>query len=130
MRSRPELGAFGVMLLLATSAPILAGTQTVTQHEIDQAVAAVKKDPNLSSEKTIRTLRWDDNSKDKPREKHREPTRWPAWLSWIGDVFGWIGQTSRMLMWLVSAPPSLQHRPCWGENEYHASWHATFINGA
>ena len=103
MRSRPELRAFGLMLLLATSAASLADTQPVSQREIEQAVAVVKKDPNLSSEKTIRTLRWDDNSKDTPREKPREPTHWPSWLSWLGDLFGWIGQTSRMLMWLVIA---------------------------
>ena len=101
MRSRPELRALGLILLLATSAPTLSDTQPVTQREIDHAIVVVKADPNLSSEKTVRSLQWDDSSKDKPK-KHRE-SHWPQWLSWIGDLFGWIGQSSRMLMWLVIA---------------------------
>lgn len=102
MRLRPELAAYGLALLLSASAPTLADDTPVTQPEIDHAVEVVKKDPNLGSEKTVRTLRWDDDSK--PNKKPRKPWHWPAWLrwlEWIGDVFAWIGQTSQMLMWLI-----------------------------
>jgi Domain of unknown function (DUF4129) len=100
VRSRPELRAFALVLLLATSFAALADNQPVTRAEVDHAVEVVKKDPNLSSEKTVRTLHWDD-SKEKKKEKDREPTNWPEWLHWVGDMFAWIGEASRMLMWLV-----------------------------
>ncbi len=105
MRLRPEPGALGLVLvlLLTAAAPALADTTPVTQPEIEHAVEVVRKDPNLASEKTVRTLRWDDNSRLKDK-KPRKEWHWPAWLrwlGWIGDVFAWIGQTSQMLMWVI-----------------------------
>lgn len=102
MRFHPELRIVGLALLLAAATPALADTQPVTQAEIDHAIEAVKKDPNLASKQTVRTLRWDAKpDKEKKKEKKRNSFEWPDWLSSIGDLFGWIGETSRMLMWVV-----------------------------
>jgi hypothetical protein len=38
----------------------------------------------------------------KPTEA-RKPSGWPKWLRWIGDFFGWLAETSRMLFWLLIA---------------------------
>ena len=103
MRFRPELRVIGLVLLLAVAAPALPDAKPVTPAEIEHAIDAVKKDPNLANKQTVRTLRWDatpEKEKKKKEKKHRS-FEWPDWLSWIGDVFGWIGASSRMLMWVV-----------------------------
>src|SRR6185503_13899851 len=100
VRFRPELRVIGLVLLLAVAAPALPDAKPVTPAEIDHAIDAVKKDPNLANKQTVRTLRWDatpEKEKKKKEKKHRS-FEWPDWLSWIGDVFGWIGESSRMLM--------------------------------
>jgi hypothetical protein len=60
--------------------------------EVEQALEQVRKDPNLSAERTIRTLKWvrgDD-----------EPERPPSsgW-AWVRGMFDWIAGTSRVLLW-------------------------------
>lgn len=96
MPSRADLAALVAAALLAfSSAP--AWSQTPTDEEVAAALERVKADPDLGSEKTITTLEWRDSSE--PRK--RRNTRWPEWLSWIGDLMGWIGSTSRVLVWVV-----------------------------
>lgn len=95
-----RLGALVLGLALGVAVPVLAENQPVTRAEIDHAVETVKKDPNLASEKTVKTLHWDAKEKER---KPREPTQWPSWLSWLGDLFAWIGAASQMLMWLIIA---------------------------
>lgn len=93
-------------LLLAAAAPVFAvGGDPPTQAEVDKAVEAVKQDPNLAAEKSVRTLTWKDwggrdekAEEPKPRESH-----WPSWLDWIPALFGWIGQASQMLVWVLIA---------------------------
>lgn len=86
-------------LLMGAAMPALSATEKqLTQQQIDRAVGELKKDPNLASEKTVRRLSWERNT-DAPRKK----SRWPEWFSWIGDLFGWLGEVSQMLMWLVIA---------------------------
>jgi hypothetical protein len=68
--------------------------------EVERAVAAVKKDPNLSAERTVRTLDWNAEPKKK---KKRNNNGWPDWLDWVGDLFMWIAQLSRVLVWVVIA---------------------------
>jgi hypothetical protein len=88
--------------LLGVGAPARAvGGDPPTQQEIDAAVEAVKKDPNLAAEKTVRTLTWKDWGK--PDEKPRGSSRWPGWLDWLPNLFGWIGQASQMLVWVLIA---------------------------
>jgi uncharacterized protein DUF4129 len=98
VRSLPDLRACGLVLLLLAATPSLAATKPVTAAEVDQAIEVVKNDPNLASKETVRSLRWHDTDKKK---KPRPSSSWPSWLGWIGDLFSWIGQASRMLMWVV-----------------------------
>lgn len=95
-----------VLWLLAAAAPVFAvGGDPPTQAEVDQAVETVKKDPNLAAEKSVRTLTWKDWDSSKKKEKKREErdSRWPGWLDWIPSLFGWIGQASQMLVWVLIA---------------------------
>jgi hypothetical protein len=95
----PSLRALLVCLLLGAALPALPATEKqLTQQQIDRAVESLRKDPNLATEKSVRRLSW-EKERDTPRKK----TRWPDWLSWIGDLFGWLGEISQMLMWLVIA---------------------------
>jgi hypothetical protein len=83
------------------AAPVAgAGDANPTDAEVERAVEAVKKDPNLSAERTVRTLDWNP---EKKKKKKREDSKWPSWLSWIGDLFLWIAQLSRVLVWVVIA---------------------------
>ena len=98
MRSRPDVAAL-VLIALLSVRPAPAANETPTDAEIAAAVDKVKADPDLGTEKTITTLEWRDSKK--PR-KPRKESDW-GWLSWIGDFFGWIAQSSRVLVWVVLA---------------------------
>jgi hypothetical protein len=98
VRSRAEL-ALALCLWLGAATPSLAAANPPTQAEIDRAASAVKADPHLATEQTVRRLTWDG-----PRKRARKPDAGrPGWLSWLADLFGWLGEMSRMLMWLVIA---------------------------
>jgi hypothetical protein len=60
--------------------------------EIARALEAVKADPNLATERTIKTLQWKDAKESKPSGR-------PAWLEWLDGLFRWVEQTSRILVW-------------------------------
>jgi len=102
VRSRPEsaLPLLALLALLGGAPAWSAGGPPPTAQEVDRAIEAVKKDPNLSAEKSVRTLRW--KSSDDPDEPKRR-TNWPSWLEWIPNLFGWIAQGSQMLVWLLLA---------------------------
>jgi hypothetical protein len=91
---RPAL-ALG-WLLLGAAVPALPANEAPTQSQVDRAIETVRKDPNLAAERTVRRLTW-ERATEKPREK----PRWPEMFSWIGNLFGWLGEISQMLMWLV-----------------------------
>jgi hypothetical protein len=98
---RVELLALLCVCLVGTSAAAQesepAGTPTAS--EIDAAFAKVKADPNLAAERTVRTLNWKNAQEEKPKKK----SSWLDWFKWVGDLFGWIAQSSRVLMWVVIA---------------------------
>jgi hypothetical protein len=86
----------------AKQLPVAAG-QAPTPAQVDEAVAAVKTDPNLAPERKVKTLRW----ASKPRESSG---KWPAWLSgiiglfkWVGALFGWLAQSARVVVWIIAA---------------------------
>ena len=101
MRSRPDLAAVLAVLWLALAAPVsMAAGSPPTDAEVDVALERVKADPNLATERSVKTLEFRDrNQKRKPREA----SKLPSWLSWIGDLVTWIGQSSRFLIWIVLA---------------------------
>jgi hypothetical protein len=99
VRLRADLARLLLGLLLCAAAPAFA--EAPTQQQIDHAVEIVKQDPNLSAEKTVRTLTW--KSSDDADEEPSSPSHWPDWLRWIPNLFLWIGQASQMLVWLLLA---------------------------
>lgn len=69
-------------------------------EQIDAALAEVKADPNITSERTVHTLRW----------RSSEPGEAPGWLTglyallrWIVGFFNWVAQGGRVLFWVVLA---------------------------
>ncbi|MBC8027609.1 MAG: DUF4129 domain-containing protein [Steroidobacteraceae bacterium] len=102
MPLRVELAA--LVLLIAFAAPATSGAEPAsaspTSAEVDTALAKLKADPNLAAERTIRSLKWDVDENEKKKKKKFDL---PSWLRWIGDLFGWIAQTSRVLVWVVIA---------------------------
>jgi len=65
-----------------------------TDAEIATALGRVKADPNLATETRARVLRWNEST-------DATPPRNDGWVNWIGQLFSWLGETSRVLMWLV-----------------------------
>jgi hypothetical protein len=101
VRSRPELAILLGTLLFAAMPVIAADGNVPSQAEIDRAVEVVKKDPDLAAEKTVRSLTW-KSAKD-AEEKKRSSSGWPGWLTWIPNLFLWIGQFSQMLVYVLIA---------------------------
>ncbi len=65
-----------------------------TEAEIASAIEVLKADPNLSQERKTRTLRW--AGKDEPRKTS-------SFARWVMNFFVWLGQLSRVLMWVIGA---------------------------
>jgi hypothetical protein len=99
--SRGLAAAVMVAIVLACAAPVrasqpVAAREAPDEAEISRALATVKADPNISPERTIKTLRWKGATP-------KMPSRWPGWLSWIGGFFGWIAESTRVLIWVGAA---------------------------
>ena len=102
MRSRTDVRVVAIAAALTTALsvgraavqpePAQAKTGRPGEAEIARAIAAVKADPNLGSERTIRTLRW-------KRPTEAKPSVTPAWLLWIAGLFRWLEQSARLLVW-------------------------------
>lgn len=115
MRSRTErravIAAAAALLAVLLAAVPAAGqdapaerTEPVagsspTQEEIDAAVARVKADPDLATERTVASLRW------RSSEPNDEVPGWLASiyavLRWIFGFFSWVAQGGRLLFWVV-----------------------------
>jgi hypothetical protein len=95
-----------VALLLFTALPLFAAGSSSPpassvqrgpdRSQIDRAIDTVKADPNLATERTIRTLRWADESR--PR-----PSGTPASLEWLIQLVAWFAQSARVLVWVAAA---------------------------
>jgi len=106
VRLRPDLSKLLILVLLAVATPAITATAVKTAptpQEVDRAIDAIKADPNLATKKTVRRLVWDSKEEKKKEKEPRKASEWPKWLSWIGDLFGWIAETSQMLFWLLIA---------------------------
>ena len=110
--SRAPIGAAAALLLItllslgaATSfagpAPA-AQTATLptagkpTREEINAAVEKLQADPNLGTTSQKRVLRWNDT------KTSQAPPASQGWLKWIGNLFEWIANTARILVWVVA----------------------------
>lgn len=102
-RARGSLGIVALLLitalLLATPSPSFAAessSRAPDQSQIARAIETVKADPNLATEKTIRTLRWVDESQP-------QPSGAPAYLAWLIQLLAWFAQSARVLVWVAIA---------------------------
>jgi hypothetical protein len=76
---------------VSAQAPVeRAPTQSVTDTDVDAALAKVKADPNLSPTRTIMVPQWNWSL---PRTGS-----W-GWLKWIAQFFQFLAQSSRGLVW-------------------------------
>jgi Domain of unknown function (DUF4129) len=75
--------------------PVRVNAERPGRQEIARAIDTVKADPNLTSERTIRILRWKDSSAP-------APSGIPAWLTWIAGLFRWLDQSARLLVWCAA----------------------------
>ena len=101
MRSRADVPAIAMAVLTAALSAGVAAGQTepgrgdalsFRHAEIVRAIEAVKADPNLASERTIKTLRWKGSSETKR-------PRTTAWFPWLAGLVRWLDQSARLLMW-------------------------------
>jgi Domain of unknown function (DUF4129) len=91
-----------VMLVLASPVIIPAAgaaepdSAKPTREQINAAIAQLKTDPNLGTEKKTRQLRRNSTTTT-PRAGEQ-----PGWLKWIADAFGWFANTARALVWIIA----------------------------
>jgi hypothetical protein len=60
--------------------------------EIMRALQNVKADPNLATERTIKTLQWTDSTQRKRADI-------AGWFAWIAGLFTWLERSARFLVW-------------------------------
>jgi Domain of unknown function (DUF4129) len=98
VRSRSEilLGTLVLCTLLSSAAanPAPRSAHRPDDAEIATAVAKLSADPNLASARKVRTLRWVDDAHERPR------TTTPAWIAWLGELFAWLADAGRLLLWV------------------------------
>jgi hypothetical protein len=103
-RISARLAAAATTLLLATAAPLWAATasaaletaqQKPDRAEIARAINIVKSDPNLATERTIRTLRWVNKADPPPPTSNS--------LEWLFQLMTWFAQFARTLVWVAVA---------------------------
>lgn len=112
MRLRSCLFAFVFVLLISGQAGHRAEAQSrdaaatrsaeIGEPDIAEAVEKLKTDPNLSGERKAKTLRWNDKEEEK-KKKRDSKSSMPDWFGWIGDLFSWIGESARVLVYLIVA---------------------------
>ena len=73
--------------------PAAAAAGTPDRAEIARAIDEVKADPNLATERTIKTLRWKQSAASKP-------SRMPGWLRGSPASSRWLEQSARVLVWV------------------------------
>lgn len=96
MRSRRDVLLAALVVGLFAVTPPAFGQEGAppSSIEIAKAVETVKKDPNLSTEMTIKTLRWTGKRKSDTAKR----SEWPL-LAWLRDFVRWFERSSRLLMW-------------------------------
>jgi hypothetical protein len=108
MRSRIDVRGLLLPMAAVLTASLTVGAATVQQNlaqpkagrpgqaEIKRAIDTVRADPNLATQRTIKTLRWKDSTGD-------QQSRTPGWLAWIAGLFRWLDQSARLLVWGAAA---------------------------
>jgi uncharacterized protein DUF4129 len=76
----------------AAGQPAAVDAGRPSDSEIVRALEDVKRDPNLSPERKVRTLSWIGSRKQAPRA---------PWLMWIVQTALWFAESARRLMWIA-----------------------------
>ena len=100
MRSHIKAVAMSAVLTAALSVGAAAVQQEPVrprgprpgQSEIARALETVKADPNIATARTMKALRWKSAGKT-------EPWSVPGWLRWVAELFRWLDQSARLLVW-------------------------------
>jgi hypothetical protein len=71
-----------------------AGADHPGRAEVERALETVRADPNLATERTIKTLRW-----RKPADLDATTPARPRWLGWIAGLLRWLEQSGRLFFW-------------------------------
>lgn len=82
----------------AEPAPTAPTRQAPTRQEILTAVEKLRTDPNLGVSRKKRMLKFNNSNSDQPKGQ----TTAPSWLNWVGDAFGWVASTARLLVWVMA----------------------------
>jgi hypothetical protein len=93
-RRKPRVPIALFVLALLAAVPREISAAQPTKSEIKAAIEAVKADPNLRTERTIKTLQW--------KQSPSKTRRMPAWMTWIAGLFAWIGESTRLLIWIAA----------------------------
>lgn len=96
---RLAVAALCIMLaapLAAAQAPDPSRASWPQTSDIERALAKVKADPNLATEHTIKTLKWKTSA-------DATPSSLPSYLLWIVNLFRWLDQSARALVWIAAA---------------------------
>lgn len=98
MRSRTKatllaLIALALVGVIATFAAPNTASAAFEDAEVLDALEEVRKDPNISPERKVRTLKW--AGEDKPEKP--KPT---VSLPWLRGMFEWIAGMSRLILWI------------------------------
>lgn len=103
MRSRPDRPLLAMILVLWSLAALPASAaeeagvpdRDLRRADVEQALDSLKADPDLGTERKVRTLRW---IRDDTPERRRER---PGWLAWVGEFFHWLAGSARLLVWVA-----------------------------
>jgi hypothetical protein len=100
MRPMPACVLVIALVGMLSFAPTFAAEPTpssapVRQEDVSAAVEKLSQDPDLATTRETRTLRWVDDEKKKPKKA--------GWMKWLGDLFHWIAEISRVFVWLLIA---------------------------
>lgn len=71
-----------------------AKARSLEQSDISRAIDIVRADPNLATERTIKTLRWNNST--------ATTSGTPSWLKWFAGLFRWFEQSARLLVWCAA----------------------------
>ena len=87
----------GALIAVAVPRPLSAARSARPgETEVGAAIATLRADPNLAAERKRHILEWAGSSTARPAQP-------PGWMRWIADLFSWIAEAPRALLWVAAA---------------------------
>jgi hypothetical protein len=93
------------LLALGLALAVPAAAAPPSRAEIDRAVEAVRKHPDLSGTRTEKSLRFKQSKAEqrKQEEKEKEGEGGGQPFGWLRDVIRWIADAGRVFIWTLGA---------------------------